>query len=82
MAYKIRNGVRDRSNGESWTEWWVLTFDTAAEAEAAVAAGDVAYYCGNPGPYYGGPGRTFLREPFEKLVGRRVLVTQYGGLDI
>lgn len=33
-------------------------------------------------PYYGGPGRAFTQEPSIWRTKTRVLVTQYGGLDI
>jgi hypothetical protein len=34
------------------------------------------------GYYYGGPGRIFCEVPGVRLAGRKVLVTQFRGLDI
>lgn len=71
----VASGRRESRDGDSWTHWWLL--------QGPINDQDALYLCGNPSPYYHGPGRGFGGEPIiRRNRFHRTLVTWHTGLDI
>lgn len=77
-------GIRYYDRGTAWLAW--ILYDRAdVEAHAAemgLTPADAAVDLSGFWERSSGPGRPFAGAPHARLTSRRVLVTQWGGLDI
>lgn len=61
-----------------WRRWAIVPLDESAGEEWDEAAIERAGFYA----FMGGPGRPFAAEPSARRYGRKVLVVQWGGLDV
>jgi hypothetical protein len=63
--------------GESWTSWVLVRKDRIPEEYTNEEIVCRFFHC-----YDRGPGRAFGHEPIYKIVGNKMLIKQFCGLDI
>lgn len=77
LKHDVRSGIKVDEHGESWCYWTI--FKRPAPRKLLR---ELLYRCYPVTGCGGNPGGAFNRKPWINRTKRRVLITQYGGMDI
>ena len=78
----IKQGSRVSSCGESWTNWAVFRLPPSIPDEDLEAVAEETAVSHGFETHYGGPGRSFSHSACFSFSESRLLITEFGGMDV